>query len=153
MIIGETRVDHSLDQAKLGKRPALRQRRRTENRLIRQVAEALKPMALAAEVTQLQGRGTRELPLDIRLVLNNVWRLAVIVMHQRQRLIDADQRRAYATRVISQGQDGVLPGEVVIALGNRETPNEVAAHVENGIADVLREKYAGPEAQGHRRSR
>src|SRR6202023_3011164 len=66
MIIGETRVDHSLDQAKLGERPALRQRLRTENRLVRQVAEALKAMALAAEVTHLQSRGLRELPLDIR---------------------------------------------------------------------------------------
>src|SRR5258708_33345633 len=38
-------------------------------------------------------------------------------------------------------------------MGSGETPDEVGAHVENGIADVLREKYAGPEPHGPLRGR
>src|SRR5207245_6709074 len=54
MVIGRATVDHVLDQTELGKWPALRERRRSDNGQVRQVAEALEPVTLAAEVTRFE---------------------------------------------------------------------------------------------------
>ena len=57
MVVGVAAIHRPLDQTELGKGPALRHRRGAENGLVRQVAEALQPVALGAEITHLENRG------------------------------------------------------------------------------------------------
>src|ERR1700687_6161895 len=106
MVIGGAAINHSLDQTELGKWTALGKRRGAEKGLVSQIAEALKPVTLAAQITCLQGHGIGELPLEIELELFNVRRLAVVIMDQRQRLVDADEGRRGTAGIISNGQNG-----------------------------------------------
>ena len=73
----------------------------------------------------------------VELILLDVWSLVVMVVDERQRLVDADQGGNVAAGRISNSEDRISPGQVVVALGDRETAYKVPAHVENGITDIL----------------
>src|SRR5437763_7927512 len=105
-------------------------------------------MTLAAEIARLEGRRPTELPLDVQLVLDDIRSLPVIIVDQRQRLIDANQWRRNAALVISNRQDRILPRQLVRAFRNRKAAHKVAAHVKHRVADVLRKENSGAGPQG-----